>query len=238
MPGWLTPARRRGVELLDDPATADEVRERAMADVARSNALFGGSRAVARALRHALRADRPMLLLDLGTGTADIPARITKRHPDVAVVGLDRSLPLLRAARSRLRAAVAGSVLQLPLDDASVDVVVCSQLLHHFQEREAVTLVREAHRVARAWIVISDIRRSWIAAGGFWLASTALRFHPVTRHDGVVSVLRGFTAAELRALIRQAVGADPSIEHGMFWRLTAVWPKASSSGPGSTLNSL
>ena len=87
MPGWLTPARRRGVELLDDPATADEVRERAMADVARSNALFGGSRAVARALRHALRADRPMLLLDLGTGTADIPARITKRHPDVAVVG-------------------------------------------------------------------------------------------------------------------------------------------------------
>ena len=225
MASWLTPARRRGVEVLDDPATADDTRRRAMDDLARSNALFGGTHAVLRALQHAVAADRPLVILDLGTGTGDIPARIRMRHAHARVVGLDLSIPLLRAARPRVDAVVAGSALTLPLRDGAVDIVVCSQLLHHFGEREAVTLIREAHRVSRGWVVISDIRRSWLAAGAFWVASTALRLHPVTRHDGVVSVLRGFTAMELRSLIREAVGADAAIARGVFWRLSAAWAK-------------
>ena len=235
MPAWWTPARRRGVEVLDDPATADAVRVRAMADVATSNVLFGGTRAVDRAVRGILRSDAPTLLLDLGTGTADIPARLMKQRPNVIVVGLDVSLPLLRTARVRLHAVVAGSALRLPLADDSIDVVICSQLLHHFEEADAAALIQEAHRVARGWVVLSDLRRSWIAAAGFWIASTALRFHPVTRHDGVVSVMRGFTGTELRALVRRAVGADPMIEHGLFWRLTATWAKsAAAAAPAYT----
>lgn len=227
MPSWLTPTRRRGVEVLDDPATPDAVRQQAMRDVARSNALFGGTRAVLRVVEPLLAVDRDGLLLDLGTGTADIPARVMARRPRVSAVGLDISLPLLRTARTRLTA-VAGSVLQLPLRSDSFDVVICSQLLHHFEERDAITLIREAHRVSRGWIIISDIRRSWLAAGGFWIASSALRFHPVTRHDGVVSVLRGFTGPELRSLIRRAVGADVSVERGVFWRLSAIWAKSAA----------
>lgn len=224
MPAWFTPARRRGVEVLDDPATPEHVRQRAMRDVARSNALFGGTRAIARAIGSVLeRRQASTLLLDVGTGTADIPARLAARHASLAVVGLDVSTELLRTARPRLHAAVAASALALPLRDCSVDIVICSQLLHHFETREAIALIREAHRVSRGWIVIGDIRRSWLAAGGFWIASAALGFHPVTRHDGVVSVLRGFTPAELRALIHQAVAVDASIERGVFWRLTAVW---------------
>jgi SAM-dependent methyltransferase len=224
MASWLTPARRRGVEVLDDPATGDDVRRRAMDDVARSNALFGGARAVVGALNAAIAVDRPTRILDLGTGTGDIPDRIRKRF-SAHVVGMDRSITLLRMARPRVDAVVAGSALTLPFRDGAVDVVLCSQLLHHFQHDDAVALIREAHRVSRGWIVMSDIRRSWLAAGAFWMASTALRFHPVTRHDGVVSVLRGFTAAELREMIREAVGADAAIGRAMFWRLTAVWRK-------------
>lgn len=225
MASWLTPARRRGVEVLDDPATPDDVRRRAMQDLARSNVLFGGARAVVRALDRVADAGRPALILDLGTGTGDIPARVARRYGGARVVGLDLSIPLLEAARPHMDAVVAGSALALPFPDGAVDIVLCSQLLHHFQEGDAVTLIREAHRVSRGSIVISEIRRSWLAAGAFWTASLALRFHPVTRHDGVVSVLRGFTASELRDLIREAVGVDPQIQTGMFWRLSAAWAK-------------
>jgi SAM-dependent methyltransferase len=226
---WFTPARRRGVEVLDDPAVDDDMRRRAMDDVARSNTLFGGTRAVVRALARSVDADRPVVILDLGTGTGDIAASIRRRYSKARIVGLDVSIPLLRAARARLDAVVAGSALALPLRDGAVDIVVCSQLLHHFEGSDAVALIREAHRVSRGWIVISDIRRSWLAAGAFWLASTALRFHPITRHDGVVSVLRGFSAAELRALIREAVGVDAFIHRGMLWRLSAAWARARDS---------
>lgn len=238
MPRWWTPARRRGVELLDDPGVADAVRARAMQDVARSNALFGGTRtAVGAALRAAAGVEGAITLLDVGTGTGDIPPRIAaalrKRRPSrpILTIGLDRSAALLRDARPGLDAVVAADALRIPLRDESVDLVVCSQFLHHFREQDAVTVVRELHRVARHGVVISDLGRSWLAAGGFWFASTVLRFHPVTRHDGVVSVLRGFTPAELRGLVRAAVGVEPRITAGPFWRVVAEWPRTPPGRP-------
>ena len=42
----LVPSRRRGSEILDDPATDPAVRERSLHDVRRSNVLLGGLRAL------------------------------------------------------------------------------------------------------------------------------------------------------------------------------------------------
>lgn len=222
MVSWLTPARRRGMEVLDDPATPADVRDAAMRDVARSNRLFGGTRAVAKVVESLGPTRRSMVLLDVGTGTGDIAAR---QRRDVMTIGLDVSESLLRVARPHLDAVVAGSALALPLRDACADLVICSQLLHHFEDSDAVSVVRELDRVSRRWVVVSDLRRSWIAAAGFWLASTALRFHRVTRHDGVVSVLRGFTARDLGRIVRDATGVDARVRHRALWRITAMWEK-------------
>ena len=224
----LIPARRRGVELLDDPAMPEGVRHHAMADLVRSNTLFGGARAAERAIAPLLNGGA-LTLLDVGTGHADIPRRLRdtarRRGTVLTVVGVDLSPTLLRSARAALDAAVCGDAARLPLRNACVDVVACSQLLHHFDERGARALVAELHRVARRCVVVSDLRRSWLAAAGFWLGATALRFHDVTRHDGVVSVLRGFTGDELRALIADVTRVTPTVRHAPFWRLTAVWNK-------------
>ena len=58
---------------------------------------------------------------------------------------------------------------------------------------------------------------------GFWAASWPLGFHAITRHDGVLSVLRGFTGAELARLVREATGASPTVARRAGWRLTAEW---------------
>jgi hypothetical protein len=79
------------------------------------------------------------------------------------------------------------------------------------------------HRVARHRVIISDLRRSWVAAAGIWTASFPLRFHPVSRHDGVLSVLRGFTVAELRALVYESCGAHALVCRRAGFRLTASW---------------
>jgi hypothetical protein len=77
--------------------------------------------------------------------------------------------------------------------------------------------------VARRAVIVSDLRRSWIAAAGFWLVSWPLGFHPVTRHDGVVSVLRGFTSAELARHVRDSTGRDADVRRHPGFRLTATW---------------
>jgi hypothetical protein len=84
-------------------------------------------------------------------------------------------------------------------------------------------VLSELNRVARVRVIVSDIRRTWLAAGGLWLASWALNFHPVSRHDGVVSVLRGFRALELSDAVHAAIGVRPAVRNRRGFRVTASW---------------
>jgi SAM-dependent methyltransferase len=227
----FAPARRRGHEILDDPDVDAETRIRSILDVTRSNILFGGRRAALAAVDGLLTRGASFTLLDVGTGLADIPAAIARRArlrgARTRTVGLDEAADLLEAARGRLDDRVCASARSLPFRDRSVDVVVCSQLLHHFADEDLAAIIAELDRVARRLVIVADLRRSRIAAAGFWLASFPLGFHPVTRHDGVVSVFRGFTAGELREAITGATGVTPSVRHHLGFRLTASWaPRA------------
>ena len=79
------------------------------------------------------------------------------------------------------------------------------------------------NRVARHRVVISDLRRSFLAAAGLWLGSFPLGFHPVSRHDGVVSVMRGFLPFELADIVERATGRRPAVVRRLGFRLTTSW---------------
>lgn len=225
----LLPARRRGMEHLDVPGVEPALQRRSLRDVALANRLFGGTRAVLGELERVLPALPAVgaTLLDVGTGLGDIPARAARmaarRGIRLTTLGLDAAEALARSSRAVLHAAMVGDVRRLPFADGSVDVVTCSQVLHHFADADAVAVLRELDRVARVAVIVSDLRRSWLAAAGIWAASFPLGFHPVSRHDGVLSVLRGFTAAELAHHVVAATDVTPHVRHRLGWRVTARW---------------
>src|SRR5688572_23346486 len=177
----LTPPRVRGTEYLDSPDVAPSVVQRSLRDVARSNALFGGTRAVLSELRpvFANAAGRQLTLLDVGSGVGDIPKAARelahRRGVQLVTVSLDGSLALAAPSRARGNLALCGDALSLPFADGSIDIVMCSQVLHHFRDDDACRLIAEMHRVAATRVVIADLRRSWIAAAGIWLMSFPLR---------------------------------------------------------------
>ena len=222
--------RRRGVEYLDDRALDAALRTRSLADVSCANRWLGGTHAALAELRGALpalRGRRDATLLDVGTGLGDLAARLrdaaARRGARLTPIGVDAAPALAAESRARLGLAICGDALRLPIGDGAVDVALCSQLLHHFDHAEAVRLIRELDRVARSRVIVSDLRRSAVAAVGLWLASFPLRFHPYSRHDGVLSVLRGFTASELSDLVHEATGVRPAVRRRLGWRLTASW---------------
>lgn len=220
--------RLRGVELLDDPGVSSELMNRSMSDVARANVLFGGRRAAMAEFRPVLQSmGKRVSMLDVGTGLGDIPASAKsiarQLGVDLWTIGFDLSLPLVRENRKRNDVVTSGDALRLPFKDNSVDIVMASQMLHHFQFDDAVVVVREMNRVARKRAIISDLRRSVFAAAGIWAASFPLGFHPVSRHDGVVSVMRGFLSNELTEIVRAATGTTPEVRHRLGFRLTASW---------------
>jgi SAM-dependent methyltransferase len=224
----LTPRRRRGVELLDDPLVSPEVMTRSMRDVELANHIFGGMRAAMVELEPALAGfTKSATLLDVGTGAGDIAqearAAAARQRVSLKTIGFDSSKTLLSGHRERNDCVVVGNALQLPFADKSIDIVMCSQVLHHFPEPEALLLIREMNRVARVRVVISDLRRSWVAAGGLWLASFVLGFHSVSRHDGVVSIMRGFLPRELAALVGTATGKPSVAQRRLGFRVTTSW---------------
>lgn len=230
----IIPARRRGVELLDDPSSDAALVQRSLRDVAQANRWFGGTAAVLAAIDPLLRAARAaqrgraaLTLLDVGTGAGDIPERARqlarRRGVELRTIGLERTTSLAAGASARAGTVCVADGLKLPFRDHSVDIVTCSQVLHHFEDPAATTLLQEMHRVARQLAVVADLRRSWLAAGGIWLSSFALRFHAVSRHDGVLSVLRGYRRHELAALVQRAVGVEPDARNRLGFRVTASW---------------
>src|SRR5207245_10160722 len=111
-------------------------------DIARLNALFGGTRAVVRELapflaRGAGRGDSYWTLLDVGTGLGDIPraaARAARRHGlTLRLVGVARNRTAPRLARTSdpgvpLASLLAGGGV-LPLPSRSAAVIVESPVL-------------------------------------------------------------------------------------------------------------
>jgi hypothetical protein len=224
----LVPRRRHGKELLDAPSADHRLVLRTIRDIRRSNAVFrGASAAVAEFATHLSALAATATLLDVGTGFGDVPRAAARaalnRGIELRTIGLDADQHIASSAAPCVSHAVCGDALSLPFATSSVDVVMCSQTLHHFNGSEATRLLCEMDRVARVAVVVSDLRRNWIAGGGFWLASFPLGFHPVTRHDGFLSVMRGYTATELSDLIETAIGRAPTVRQRLGFRLTASW---------------
>ncbi len=227
----LTPARRNTPELLDDPATGAAVAAVSGEDIARCNRWLGGS----AALRAQCAPLWPLLppritLLDVASGVGDLAAELVQagrlRGIVVDAIALDRRAELGARARARGAAALCADAAHLPVATASVDVVICCQFLHHLDPAAIIRLAAECSRIARYAVLVADLRRSWIAAAGLWLAAHPLRLHPVSRHDGVASVLKGFTRPELSALLTAAAGHPVPVQRRAPFRLTAAWGPA------------
>jgi len=232
---WRGLARR--AELFDDPAADGVTVVDSLKDVARANRFLGGAGAALARLDELLAAaprGATLTLLDVGTGCGDLPRAARQR---AARAGIRLRLLAVERHPAAARHAAAGGDLamlladaaHLPLASRSVDLVLCSQLLHHFEGAATAAIVAELARVARLGVVIADLRPHPLAAVGLWLASYPLRFHPVSRRDGVTSVRRGFTPAALRSICAAAGVAADVRTHPMF-RVTAAWPAAGAPG--------
>jgi SAM-dependent methyltransferase len=224
--GDLSPV---GAEALDSRHLDASLARRTLADIALANRFFGGNAAAGYGLARVLGTGRPaepLTLLDVGAGAGDVLGSLRRsvRRP-LTGIALDFHPEAARLARKRQELSVQADAFRLPFADHAVDVVVASQLLHHFARSAATALLVELDRVARIGVVIADLRRARVAAWGIWVAAHALRFHPVSRADGVVSVWRGFTPDELRSLCVEA-GLPATVRRRPGFRLVAYWRKA------------
>jgi 2-polyprenyl-3-methyl-5-hydroxy-6-metoxy-1,4-benzoquinol methylase len=192
-------------ERLDAPAHDPAVLAASLAHVAAVNRWLGARRALRLVLAGRLPA--AARILDVGTGSADLPR--TLATPALRLVATDRHRQMLEVAaaagtRKAGIALAAADALALPFADRCFDAALLSMVLHHLPDELAVQALREAGRVARL-VVINELHRTVSNYLGARLLSVTLwAGNPLTRHDGPLSVLRAYRAAELQALAAAA----------------------------------
>src|SRR6266850_5049419 len=106
---------------------------------------------------------RSLSLLDMGAGDGSLGIKLARwaarQGWDWRFTNLDLNPHALRL-NSHTRN-IAGSVLALPFREGSFDAVIASQMTHHlFSNAELIQHFREAWRVTRDALVLSDLHRN------------------------------------------------------------------------------
>jgi len=167
-------------------------------------------------------------ILDVGAGSGELLrvtaawARQTNRR--VKAVGLElneRSAESIIEESSRFPeiTSVRGDALKLPFSDAEFDYVMCSLFTHHFIEEQIIQILREMGRVAKRRIFVIDLHRHPIAYFFYTTVGKLVLKNRLIRHDGALSILRGFKADELVELAQRAGLQGIWIERHFPYRL-------------------
>lgn len=180
-------------------------------------------------------------LLDVGTGSGDIPIAIVRlargKGIGVRVFGLEPDPITVEVARRQTRGfpeitIVHGDGFSPPFSASSFDFVLSSQLLHHFSEEEIVAVLRVWSRVARKAILVSDLIRHPLAYYGIRLLTALFTHNQMTRTDGPLSVRRAFTWPEWKELFSRAGIGEFHLISVFPFRLFAYCPLVTSPPQG------
>jgi 2-polyprenyl-3-methyl-5-hydroxy-6-metoxy-1,4-benzoquinol methylase len=218
-------------ERMDGPLSAAEL-DATLDDLDRLNAWFGGyALTLSRIRRAAARLPRGerLRVIDVGGGRGDFAVNVVRwarrRGRPVSVIVVDGDATTLALARRRTRgypeiALVQADAVALPLREASAHVTHAALTLHHLDREGAVACL--AHMAAVAPLaIVNDLLRTPLTLFLVSLATRLLKLHPVSRHDGPVSVRRAWSADEITVLAEKAGRRAEITPHPWLGRLVA-----------------
>jgi SAM-dependent methyltransferase len=224
--------RLEAVELLDAGAGDEADAMKNLLEMARLNRYLGGVRAITCHLFPLLKAlSHPVTILDVGTGSGfllSIIARWAIRNQRIVrLVGLDLSGRNLTVAQTHGTLGRTISLLRadarcLPFPNSSVDYIISTLFLHHFNPPEMVELLRLSYAKARYGLLMSDLVRGELPYLAFKLIQPAFARHPFTRYDGALSIRRAYIPAEISVLTRAAGISGIKVYSHWPWRMTLV----------------
>lgn len=221
-------------ELMDDPAIPRETHEQALAGLTRLNRWSRSDAGLWAVLRsEAKQATNSLRVLDVATGSGDLPVRLACRARraklNISLSACDISPTALEMAkRNAMKKGVAIEFFQ---QDAvqqqfpeGYDVIITSLFLHHLAELDAIQLLQKMAATSRL-ILVNDLNRSRFNLGLVAVASRVLSRSRVVHHDGPASVRAAFTVAEARHLAVRAGLTDAKVVPQFPCRWLLTWRK-------------
>lgn len=217
-------------ELMDRQDASPKDLKAALKSLRGLNRYFGGYRIVSHFLPGWIQRGDRLRVVDLATGSADIPRLVAdharKVGAEVEITAVDFQPSTVEMARQ-----LSAGYPEIVCECADVltyrapeqfDLVICSLALHHFSDEDAVRLLRRCRELSRRFVLVADLRRGFLAAIGVFLLTTFIFRDRMTRADGRASAQRSFSVGELRGLALRAGWQNFGARKFRFAR-QAIW---------------
>ena len=196
------------LEMMDRPQPVSAELERDLERIRQLNRWFGSYRLVFSFIHRWIKPGGRLRLLDLATGSGDIPRLIIDYSRSIGAVveidALDRQSATLEIARK-----LSADYPEISYIDADIlkwnpagpyDIALCTLTLHHFSNEDAVKVLRRCRELATKFVLVSDLRRGFFLRAGVYLLTALVFREPMTRYDARLSAARAFSYSELRDL--------------------------------------
>jgi SAM-dependent methyltransferase len=199
------------LEMMDRPQPVTPELASDLRNLRQLNRYFGSHRLIEHFLPRWIQPRSRMRILDLATGSGDIPRLLVdyarKVGAAVTVDAVDQQPSTLEIAQT-----LSGDYPEIDFIEGNVlsfgegpyDVVLNSLALHHFEEDAAVQLLKRCRQLSNKYVLVSDLRRGLLATAGVYLLTTFLFREPMTRTDARLSAERAFSCREFRLLAERA----------------------------------
>ncbi len=199
-------------EIMDDFDLQGEPMKALLTDLKRVNKWLGGNAVTLGGLDTLLvnhTKNEAITILDVGCGDGEMLRQCAhwaeKNKRKVRLIGLDGNAHILKEAENRSEAIKNITFKQIDVfsekeELPEFDIALCTLFLHHFKESQIEALLNRLSKKATFGIVVNDLERNFWAFWLFKLFSRVFMKTKIARHDGLVSVARGFKKKELEQI--------------------------------------
>ena len=232
--------RRDEDEWMDLPTTSRQDFTEALHDIQWVNRNLGGTAVILSELAQFIPTSFSGVfsILDLGTGSADIPQAIMDwvrqvfpaQEIQFKITAVDIHTVAVDVAKQLAQSypeieVIQADALNLDFPDESFDVVISSMFMHHLTGEQPVRLLQEMARLCRQGFIVNDLERHPLAWLGIKTLGVLQGKGKVFRNDAPLSVLRGFTRQELLSLKESAGLPALEIHHRKPYRWCLCWKR-------------
>lgn len=213
-------------EIMDDFDLKGEILDLLLSDLRNVNTWLGGTSITISGIKKLLAGipkNRTISILDIGCGDGAILRECLrvgqKEGYSFRIIGVDANQNIIETAKKRTEESaeirfIHTNVFSETFNEIDFDIALCTLFLHHLSDSEIKMLLNKIIVKAKVGLVINDLHRNRIAFSLFKIFGRLFLKTKIARHDGLVSIARGFKRQELGAFSQNI----PNVESRLKWR--------------------
>ncbi|MCH4823125.1 methyltransferase domain-containing protein [Gramella lutea] len=196
-------------EIMDDFDLKGPELRKTLSDLDNINSWLGGNQITLDGIKELLKGhskNKKIKIVDIGCGNGSILRKVAawgkSQKREFILIGIDANEHAIQIAKEKSKKFENLSFEKLNIFSDSFksnqyDIILCTLTLHHFKDKEIISLLNQLYTQAKLGIVINDLHRSNSAYILFQAFCSVFVNNEIARKDGLTSILRGFKRSDL-----------------------------------------